>query len=47
MPGSEMCLGLKQPMKTNNEQFQKCSSREHTSQAAAGRHAACRKGTFY
>jgi len=47
MPSSEMCLRLKQPMKTNNQQLQKCSSREHVYQAAAGRHVACRKGTFY
>ena len=47
MPRSEMCLRLKQPMKANNERFQKRSSRERMYQAAAGRHAACRKGTFY
>src|SRR3989338_6612474 len=47
MPRSEMCLGLKQPMKTNNEQYQKCSGRERMYQAAAGQYAACRKGTFY
>src|SRR3989344_6107687 len=47
MPRSEMCLGLKQPMKTNNEQYQKCSGRERMYQAAAGQYAACRQGTFY
>ena len=47
MPSSEMGLGLKQPMKTNNEQSQKCSSRKCMYQAAAARHAGCRKGTFY
>ena len=47
MPRSEMCLRLKQPMKANNERFQKCSSREHVYQAAAVRLSACRKGTFY
>jgi len=47
MPRSEMYLRLKQPMKTNNEQLQKCSSRERMYQAAAVRLSACRKGTFY
>src|SRR3989344_1293507 len=47
MPRSEMCLGLKPRMKAYNERFQKCSGRERVSQAAAGRRAACRKGTFY
>ena len=47
MPSSEMCLGLKQPMKANSERFQKCSSRECMYQAAAARHVGCRKGTFY
>ena len=42
-----MCLWLKQPMKANNKRFQKRSGRERLYQAAAERHAGCRKGTFY
>ena len=34
-------------MKTNNERLQMCSGREDMHQAAAERHAVCRKGTFY
>src|SRR3989344_3158900 len=47
MPRSEMCLGLKPRMKVYSERIQTRSGRERVYQAAAGRRAACRKGTFY
>jgi len=46
MPGSEMCLRLKQTMKTNNESIQSATI-ESSLVTPRQPKGACRKGTFY